>query len=97
MAACEIHSFYCLNCGKKAMDLPRKKGHKHKDFHRKKLYCPWCKMEINCIEIKDKTQEEQFKIDFKNGVYNDEKEISLDHVRNSWQWQKFLGQASSGR
>jgi len=83
MARYEIHSFFCPECGKKAMDLPRQKGHQHKDFHRKKLYCPWCHKTINCIEVKNLDQELEFKENFEKGVYEDEKKNSLDTVRLS--------------
>lgn len=84
MANFELHSFYCINCGKKAIELPRKISHKHKDFHRKKLYCPWCKNTINCVEVKNSEQETIFKENFKNGVYDNERENSLDLCGDSW-------------
>jgi hypothetical protein len=83
MAKTEEHKFYCLNCGKPGIPLRRKLSFQHGAMHRKKLYCPNCKTEVNHIEIKTLEQEEQFKEDFKNGVYKHEAEESLDFVRNS--------------
>lgn len=56
----EEHEFYCTKCGQKTMSLPRQISHKHKSFHLKKLYCIHCKEEINCVEIKDEFEREEF-------------------------------------
>ena len=53
MAKMKQHSFMCIQCGKLAMTLPRPVGHQHKAGHRKRLYCPHCRMEINCVECKN--------------------------------------------
>lgn len=74
------HSFYCINCGNKGIPLMRKQGFKHGKMHRKKLYCPFCKKEVNHIECKTFEEVEEFKINFENGVYKDEAEESLCHV-----------------
>ena len=86
MARSELHSFWCPICGRKAMDLQRQQGHQHKDFHRKKLYCPWCKTEHNCIETKNIEQEYEFKINFERGVYNGESSNTVDHGGITGQW-----------
>lgn len=78
-----LHSFYCINCGNKAMELPRKEGHQYGRFHRKKLYCPYCKLEINCIECKNDEDIYEFKENFEKGVYENERTESLDFVRNA--------------
>ena len=49
----EYHSFYCPKCGQKTMVLPRKKSLNKGAFHRKKLYCPWCKQIFNTIECRN--------------------------------------------
>lgn len=77
------HSFYCINCGNKGIPIMRKQGFQHGRFHRKKLYCPFCKNEVNHIECKTMEDVEQFKEDFANGVYKDEAEESLAACRNS--------------
>ena len=76
----ETHNFYCINCGKKAMDLPRKTCHKHKKLHRKKLYCPWCKQDINCIEISNEEEKIKFIEDFNKGLF---KEEALESIKKS--------------
>ena len=82
-AAFEEHKFFCLICGRPGISLPRKKGHRHAAMHRKKLYCPWCKKDVNHIEITTPEEEKQFKEDFLNGVYENEAEESLDFVRSA--------------
>lgn len=71
----------CLNCGKAAYSLPRKVSHQYKRGHMKKLYCPHCKQEINCVECFDDTDIFNFKIKFENGEYENERKESLDFVR----------------
>lgn len=86
MAAYKEHNFYCINCGNKGIPLRRKVGFQHGKFHRKKLYCPYCKMEINHVECKTQEDVENFLEDFKNGVYKDEAEESILACRSSKLW-----------
>ena len=80
---CVGHDFYCMKCGKKGIPLMRKKGHQYGKFHRKKLYCPFCKEEVNHIEVKTCEDKLKFLDDFENGVFKDEVEESLSFIRNS--------------
>lgn len=77
------HRFFCIKCGNEGIPLQRKQGHKHGKFHRKKLYCPYCKLEINHIECRTDEEIYEFKTNFENGVYKDEAKESLAYVRNS--------------
>lgn len=77
------HNFYCIRCGNKGIPLMRNKGFQHERFHRKKLYCPFCKQEVNHIECKTSEEIEQFLMNFKDGVYKDEAEESINFVRDS--------------
>ncbi len=91
MAKYEEHKFFCLLCGKEGIPLRRKVGFQHGSMHRKKLYCPYCKVEVNHIEIKNLAEKEKFLEDFKKGVYKDEAEESRDACRHSGVGQKHLG------
>ena len=75
-----FHDFYCLNCGKKSMALPRKLGFQKEAMHRKKLYCPWCAKEVNCIEVRNLEEKEQFLATFKTGGYEKEAQESLNFL-----------------
>ena len=83
---CVIHDFYCLKCGKAGLPLSRKVGKQKASLHRKKLYCFWCKEEVNHIEIKNQWELEEFRENYKNGVYKNECEESLHHCRCSRKW-----------
>ena len=83
MASYENHDFYCMNCGRKGIPLSRRVTFQHGKFHRKKLYCIYCKGEVNHIECKTPEEIEESKRNFENGVYRDEAKESLDFVRNS--------------
>jgi len=85
------HSFYCMKCGRQGIPLARKEGHQHKSFHRKKLYCVFCKEEVNHIECKNFAEVEEFKYNFENGVYVDEAEESISYVRAEREWKDNLG------
>ena len=77
------HSFYCLQCGQRGIPLARPQGFKHEKMHRKKLYCIYCKQEVNHVECKDYAEVEEFKYNFMNGVYKNEAEESISHVRGT--------------
>ena len=77
------HSFYCIRCGNKGIPLMRKQGFQHERMHRKKLYCMFCKEEVNHVECKSLEDVEEFKKNFENGVYLDEAEESVSHGRSS--------------
>lgn len=79
------HNFYCINCGNKGIPLMRKQGFKHESMHRKKLYCPFCKREVNHIECRTFDEVEEFRENFANGVYKDEAEESLCFVGTACQ------------
>lgn len=81
MAKYEEHKFYCLLCGRPGIPIRRNRGFQHGSMHRKKLYCPYCKIEVNHIEIKTLNEEEEFLENFKNGVYKDEAQESVDTCR----------------
>jgi len=74
--------FYCIQCGNKAMSLPRKRSHQHKSMHLKKLYCPHCKITINCVECKNEEEIYDFKINYQNGEYQKALEESLELIYN---------------
>lgn len=78
----EEHDFYCIKCGKKGIPLARKKGFQHEKMHRKKLYCLFCKEEVNHIECRTFADVEEFKKNFEMGVYKDEAEESISYVRS---------------
>ena len=84
--AMESHSFYCIKCGNRGLDIPRRVSHQYGKFHRKKLYCIYCKQEVNHIECRNPIEIEEFKENFKNGVYKDECEESLAALRCAGQW-----------
>lgn len=77
MANYETHNFFCLQCGKPGVPVMRKIGKQHGAFHRKRLYCPWCKVEINHVEVRNQQEKEIFLEGFTNGEYRTEAEESL--------------------
>lgn len=77
----ETHDFYCMKCGKKGLSLQRKVNHKHGKHHRKKLWCPYCKMEVNHIECRNDNEVYEFLENFKSGEYEKELEESLDFIK----------------
>lgn len=66
-----LHSFYCLNCGNKVLDIPRNRGFLRGKQHLKKLYCFHCCLECNCIECYDDEDVYNFKLDFEEGKYKE--------------------------
>lgn len=64
--------FYCPKCGRRAFTLIRPRSLTREAFHKKKLYCPWCKDVYNCIECRNDGEAYQFRMDFEDGLYEDE-------------------------
>ena len=78
----EPHTFWCIQCGNKGLDLQRKVNHRHGKHHRKKLWCPWCKMEVNHIECRNDSEVYEFKQAFEAGEYKEEVAQSLAFIKN---------------
>lgn len=74
------HSFYCIQCGNKGIPILRKNSRKKEKFHRKKLYCMYCKTEVNHIECRNMEEVKIFKRKFKRGEYLNEIESFVDNV-----------------
>ena len=77
------NEFYCMCCGTRGIPIPRTQSLKREKFHRKVLYCCTCREEVNHIECKNMYEVEEFKTNFMNGVYKNEAEASISHVRSS--------------
>lgn len=73
----ETHDFYCINCGKKGIPVFRKSGQQRGRHHRKKMWCPYCQMQINHVECRNYWEKLDFEKDFANGVYVKEAEESI--------------------
>lgn len=80
MAKFTEHSFYCMRCGQKGIGLPRRDSHNHGKHHRKRLWCPYCKMEVNHIECRNDSEVYEFKQNFAEGVYKEEAEQSVNFI-----------------
>ena len=72
-----LHDFYCMNCGQKGIGLMRKSGAEKERFHKKKLYCPFCRVEVNHVECKSLLDVEEFRENFENGIYEEEAKESI--------------------
>lgn len=47
-----ISRFFCTECGKETVSVPRKIGAQREPGHLKKLFCFNCKKETNCAEVR---------------------------------------------
>ena len=77
------HDFYCLNCGKKTITLMRKIGKQKERFHRKKLFCPWCKNDVNAVECKTQQDVDEFLDKYNKGEFVEEAKESMNYIINS--------------
>ena len=77
----ELHDFYCLKCGNKGIGVFRNVGFQRERFHRKRLYCPFCKEEVNHIECKTYEEVQIFKDAFEREEFKEEAEESLSYCR----------------
>lgn len=83
MRGSERRDFFCLNCGKQNMPIYRNSGRAKEKGHRKKLYCPWCKEEVNHIECRTQEDIEQFKQDFEVGLFAEEAAASIQYIKEN--------------
>ena len=79
----ELHDFYCLKCGNKSFGCFRKSGFQHEKFHRKKLYCIYCRTEVNHVECKTYEDVQEFKEAFNEGKFIEEAEESVRFVNEA--------------
>lgn len=75
------HKFFCLKCGREGIPVYRAGNQLREKFHKKKLYCIYCKQEVNHIEIRNPKEEAEFKEKFENGEFADEE---TEFVDNDW-------------
>lgn len=67
-----INDFYCTQCGNKGIPLARGLYLQREAGHLKKLYCAYCKKEVNFVEVKPKGPYtvEIFKTEFEKGNFD---------------------------
>lgn len=73
------HTFYCMNCGNK-YQLQRRVSFQKERFHRKKLYCCFCKATVNHIECKTYEDALEFETKFNKGEFIKEARESMQYV-----------------
>ena len=74
------HDFYCLNCGKRNISVMRPRGFLRERGHRKVMYCPHCKLDVNHLECRNDEDVFNFKIDFEEGKYIQEAKESINFL-----------------
>ena len=57
-------------------------GFQHGKHHRKKLYCPFCKVEVNHVECKTYEDVQEFLEAFENGDYKEEAAESMSFIES---------------
>ncbi len=74
-----ISDFYCTKCGKKGIPIARKTNKQREPEHLKRLYCIYCKEEINHAEIKmfGDYRKEHFLEEFELGRFVDGNKIPI--------------------
>lgn len=65
--------FFCTECGREGLPVMRSKGQMREPGHLKKLYCIYCKKEVNHVEIREigGYTEEDFKREYELGRFKD--------------------------
>ena len=68
----ETHEFYCTCCGNRGIPIARNTASQRGRGHLKKLYCIYCKKEVNHYECYNQKDVEKFKRKFENGDFIEE-------------------------
>lgn len=71
MAHLECHEFYCTHCGNRGLNVWRNQASQRGRGHLKKLYCPYCKTEVNHYECYDEKDVKRFFRKFNNGSFEE--------------------------
>lgn len=66
----EVHEFYCTKCGKRGIPIVRQASHFREKGHLKKLYCIYCREEVNHVECRNDIEVQEFLEKFAKGEYN---------------------------
>ena len=68
-----MSEFYCIRCGRLGIPIPRKKGAEREGGHLKKLWCLYCKEEVNHVECKPYSHYtyEDFLFERENGNFDE--------------------------
>ena len=77
----DSHDFYCLNCGHKGIPCQRPDNRRREPYHRKKLYCIFCHLECNHIEINTEEQRQEFIELFEAGEFVEEAKTSINFIQ----------------
>lgn len=72
-----ISDMYCVRCGNRGIDIPRRKGKARESGHLKKIYCLNCKDETNHVEIIGSYSYEDFIEEFKLGRFKDDVRVPI--------------------
>lgn len=68
-----ISDFYCTQCGKKALMIPRQQSKQREPGHLKNIFCIYCQKENNCVEIRPigtKYNYQDFLVEFEHNNFN---------------------------
>ena len=84
--ATDIHEFYCTQCGKCGIPVPRKLGYLRESGHLKMLYCIFCGKVTNHAECISGSaySAKNFMKEFQSGNFDEEGNRKL----NLSQWKK---------
>lgn len=77
-----ISEFYCTNCGRRGIPLARKIGQVREAGHLKRLYCPYCRREVNHAEVRPfgNYNYEDFQKEFELGRFIDGERIPISEL-----------------
>ena len=72
-----ISQFFCTECGREGIPLPRPESKKRESGHLKTLYCSFCKKETNFVEVREHSSytSSNFIIEFTSNNFKDGKRV----------------------
>ena len=97
--AADIHEFYCTQCGKCGIPVPRKLGYLRECGHLKMLYCIFCGKVTNHAECISGSaySAKNFMEEFQSGNFDEEgnRKLNLTQWKKENNKQKFTEQQSA--
>lgn len=85
----EISQFFCTKCGHSTIPIQRHNGGYREPGHLKNLYCPYCREEHNCVEVRPDNSKytfDDFQLEFQAGNFTKEGKRKMPY--NQFKQQK---------
>lgn len=80
-----VHQFMCPICCRETIPVARRASQQRFKGHRKWLYCPWRKQQVNTYECRSESEKAEFQQMFATGKITKTYSQALEHMDAKYQ------------